>query len=126
MSTPPPSDQSETRRLLRTYLRDHDAGELAGSRRLGATAEGHRDPGARAELARLHDQVEQDRKSLAAVMARLDVTPDPVKRLATLARRRRRGEPLASAPTVAPQPERYGLLEKTAPPPVTPSTVPET
>ena len=76
---------AEARRLLRTYLRDHDSGALAGARRLGSTAQAHRDPEARAELARLHTEVEEDRRSLAAVMERLDVTPDPVKRLVLVA-----------------------------------------
>jgi hypothetical protein len=75
----------ETRRLLRTYLRDHDSGALAGARRLGSAAQGHRDPETRAELRRLHVEVEEDRRSLAAVMERLEVTPDPVKRLVVAA-----------------------------------------
>ncbi|WP_141844088.1 hypothetical protein [Humibacillus xanthopallidus] len=76
---------AEARRLLRTYLRDHDSGAVAGARRLGSTARSHRDPQVRAELSRLHTEVEEDRRSLAAVMERLDITPDPVKRLAILA-----------------------------------------
>lgn len=76
---------AEARRLLRTYLRDHDSGALAGARRLGSTAQSHRDPGARAELSRLRTEVEEDRRSLAAVMDRLGITPDPVKRLAIVA-----------------------------------------
>jgi hypothetical protein len=76
---------AEARRLLRTYLRDHDSGALAGARRFGSAARSHRDPGTRAELTRLHDEIEQDRGSLAAVMERLEVTPDPLKRLVTLA-----------------------------------------
>jgi hypothetical protein len=75
----------QAQRLLRTYLRDHDSGALAASRRLASTAQSHRDPKARAELAVLHTEVEQDRRSLAAVMERLDVTPDPVKRLVLVA-----------------------------------------
>ena len=76
---------AEARRLLRTYLRDHDSGALAGARRFGSAAEGHRDPATRAELTRLHDEVEQDRRSLAAVMERLEVSPDPLKRLVVVA-----------------------------------------
>jgi hypothetical protein len=76
---------AEARRLLRTYLRDHDSGALAGARRLGSTAQAHRDPGARAELTRLHVEVEEDRRSLAAVMERLDIVADPVKRLVLVA-----------------------------------------
>jgi hypothetical protein len=76
---------AEARRLLRTYLRDHDSGALAGARRLGSTAQSHRDPQARAELGRLQVEVEEDRRSLAEVMERLDITSDPVKRLAVIA-----------------------------------------
>ena len=75
----------EARRLLRTYLRDHDSGALAGARRLASAAQGHRDPQARAELSVLHAEVEQDRRTLAAVMRRLEVSPDPLKRLVTAA-----------------------------------------
>ncbi len=78
-------DVDEARRLLRTYLRDHDSGALAGARRFGSAAQGHRDPQARAELTALHAEVEQDRRSLASVMRRLEVTPDPLKRLVTAA-----------------------------------------
>ena len=74
----------EARRLLRTYLRDHDSAALAAARRLGSTAQRHRDPQSRAELSRLHAEVEEDRHSLAAVMDRLDITADPVKRLAVV------------------------------------------
>lgn len=79
------TEVAEARRLLRTYLRDHDSGALAGARRLGSAAQAHRDPQARAELSRLHSEVEEDRRSLAAVMERLDITPDPVKRLVVVA-----------------------------------------
>jgi hypothetical protein len=78
-------DMEEARRLLRTYLRDHDSAALAGARRCGAAAQGHRDPQSRVELAALHADVEQDRRSLASVMQRLEITPDPVKRLVTAA-----------------------------------------
>jgi hypothetical protein len=79
------ADLDEARRLLRTYLRDHDSGALAGARRFASAAQGHRDPQARAELSVLHAEVEQDRRSLAAVMRRLEVSPDPLKRLVTAA-----------------------------------------
>jgi hypothetical protein len=79
------ADVDEARRLLRTYLRDHDSGALAGARRFASAAQGHRDPQARAELSVLHAEVEQDRRSLAAVMRRLEVSPDPLKRLVTAA-----------------------------------------
>jgi hypothetical protein len=78
-------DMEEARRLLRTYLRDHDSAALAGARRCGAAAQGHRDARSRVELAALHADVEQDRRSLASVMQRLEITPDPVKRLVTAA-----------------------------------------
>ena len=78
-------DVEEARRLLRTYLRDHDSGALAGARRFGSAARGHRDPRARAELTALRDEVEQDRLSLTSVMQRLEITPDPLKRLVTAA-----------------------------------------
>lgn len=85
MSASPTDQLEEARRLLRTYLRDHDAGALAGSRRLASAARAHRDPATRLELGRLHTEVEQDRRSLAEVMRRLEVPSDPLKRLAMAA-----------------------------------------
>ncbi|MCU1537715.1 MAG: hypothetical protein JWP82_2066 [Humibacillus sp.] len=82
MTTAAAGHRAEARRLLRTYLRDHDAGALAGSRRLASAAQAHRDPAARLELGRLHAETEEDRRSLAEVMRRLGVPGDPFKRLA--------------------------------------------
>lgn len=68
--------------LLSIYLRDHHAGAVAGqdlarraSSENGGTAYGE-------ELARLADEIEEDRRSLEALMDRLEVGPDRLKDLA--------------------------------------------
>lgn len=68
--------------LLSIYLRDHHAGAVAGvnlARRVASENEG---TAYGEELARLAAEIEEDRRTLETVMARLDVGPDQVKDLA--------------------------------------------
>jgi hypothetical protein len=65
--------------LLRTYLQDHHAGATVGvelARRTAGSNEGteYGEP-----LARLADEIAEDRETLERVMERLGVKPNPVK-----------------------------------------------
>jgi hypothetical protein len=65
--------------LLRTYLQDHHAGATVGVELARRTAGSNEDTEYGEPLARLADQIAEDRETLERVMERLGVKPNPVK-----------------------------------------------
>ena len=65
--------QEATHEWLQYYLRDHFAGAAAGVNLFDRVARGHSDPQVRAQVARMHNEVVQERQILRSVMAELDV-----------------------------------------------------
>ena len=75
-SEPAPDPQ----RLLRLYLRDHDAASAGGLQLLRRSCASNVDTQFGPVLADLLQQVEQDAAALQGITERLDVSHDPVKR----------------------------------------------
>jgi hypothetical protein len=67
--------------LLATYLNDHLAASTAGVELIRRAA-GNHDGERGAELARLADEIDQDREALRDIMKRLDVSESTVKKAA--------------------------------------------
>jgi hypothetical protein len=65
--------------LLRTYLQDHHAGATVGVELARRTAGSNEDTEYGERLARLADQIAEDRETLERVMERLGVKPNPIK-----------------------------------------------
>jgi hypothetical protein len=78
----------DRRRYLAIYLQDHRAGAEAGVR-LARRCRDHA-PNAEiaGELARVADDIDEDRRDLATIMAGLDIDPSTVKQVAGLAAER--------------------------------------
>jgi len=72
--------EDDAQRFLSIYLQDHRTGAEAGVR----LAQRCRDHATDPELARLVDDIDQDRRTLAKIMAGLDVQPSVVKQVAGL------------------------------------------
>jgi hypothetical protein len=66
-------------RLLSIYLRDHHAGAVAGTSLASRTAGANEGTAYGEELARLRDEIEEDRRTLEALMERLGVSQDRLK-----------------------------------------------
>lgn len=66
---------------LPTYLRDHYAGAVSGTRLFGRVADGHSEEWVRVEVTRLRDEVSQDRTALQSCMAALEVRQESVTML---------------------------------------------
>src|SRR5688572_8209024 len=81
-------DQSDGRRLLTIYLQDHRAGAEAGVRLAHRCRDHAPDDAAAAELSQVVADIEEDRQTLAAIMAGLGVDRSPVKHVAGLAAER--------------------------------------
>ncbi|WP_432492256.1 hypothetical protein [Kineococcus gypseus] len=69
----PPEDRQ---RLLAVYLNDHYAGATAGRARFARAARSHRGTDAGTVLARLSEEVAEDRRTLLATMRAVDVEPE--------------------------------------------------
>ena len=80
----PPDPQ----RYLAIYLQDHRAGAEAGVRLAERCRDHAADPTTAAELSKLVDEIDEDRRSLATIMAGLDVDPSTLKQLAGVAAER--------------------------------------
>jgi hypothetical protein len=65
--------------LLRTYLQDHHAGATAGVELARRTAGANRDNEFGPPLARLAEEIAEDRETLEGVMERLGVRPHRIK-----------------------------------------------
>lgn len=65
--------------LLRTYLQDHHAGSTVGVELARRAAGANRDTEFGEPLARIADEIAEDRESLERLMERLGVKPHPVK-----------------------------------------------
>ena len=65
--------------LLRTYLQDHHAGSTVGVELARRTAGANQDTEFGEALARIADEIAEDRESLERVMERLGVKPHRVK-----------------------------------------------
>jgi hypothetical protein len=65
--------------LLRTYLQDHHAGSTVGVELARRAAGANQDTEFGAPLARIADEIAEDRESLERLMERLGVKPHPVK-----------------------------------------------
>jgi hypothetical protein len=74
-----------TPRLLAIYLQDHHAGAVAGQSLARRAASENEGTAYGEELARLAEEIEEDRRTLEAVMDRLDVGRDQLKDLAASA-----------------------------------------
>ena len=68
-------DGTDRQHLLATYLNDHLMGASAGVDLFNRVAGSYSDPGARAELTALADEVAEDRDSLLVVMGDLGIRP---------------------------------------------------
>src|SRR6476661_5979311 len=68
-------DGTDRQHLLATYLNDHLTGASAGVDLFNRVAGSYSDPGARAELTALADEVAEDRDSLLVVMGDLGIRP---------------------------------------------------
>ena len=67
------------RELLTTYLNDHLAGAVAGSRRMRRLAEAEEAASDGRELLALAAEIDEDRATLERVLAHADVVQSPVK-----------------------------------------------
>lgn len=65
--------------LLRTYLQDHHAGSTVGVELARRAAGANQDTEFGEPLARIADEIAEDRESLERLMERLGVKPHPVK-----------------------------------------------
>jgi hypothetical protein len=65
--------------LLRTYLQDHHAGSTVGVELARRAAGANQDTEFGKPLARIADEIAEDRESLERLMERLGVKPHPVK-----------------------------------------------
>ncbi len=65
--------------MLRTYLQDHHAGSTAGLELARRAAGSNRDSDYGAELARIADEIAEDRETLEQVMDRLGVKASTIK-----------------------------------------------
>jgi hypothetical protein len=65
--------------FLAIYLNDHLLGATAGAELARRLANAHNDTEHFAELARLADEIAEDRVSLMRIMSRLDVTANPMR-----------------------------------------------
>lgn len=65
--------------LLRTYLQDHHAGSTVGVELARRAAGANQDTEFGESLARIADEIAEDRESLERLMERLGVKPHPVK-----------------------------------------------
>lgn len=66
---------------LPSYLRDHYAGAVSGTRLFGRVADGHSEEWVRVEVARLRDEVSQDKSELQSLMMVLGVRQESVTML---------------------------------------------
>jgi hypothetical protein len=67
-------------KLRAIYLQDHLAGATAGNELAKRAASSNPDGELGALLARLADELDEDRRALLDVMGELEVSPDPLKR----------------------------------------------
>ncbi len=65
--------------LLAIYLNDHLAGSMTGRELARRTARNNRSTGYGPPLTKLAEEIDEDRRTLLALMAALDVKPDPLK-----------------------------------------------
>jgi hypothetical protein len=65
-------------KLLTKYLNDHLAGATAGRDLSRRTADGHADRGFGKDLARLAEEIDDDRDALIAIMASLGIRPNRI------------------------------------------------
>ena len=79
---------SDRQQHLKTYLQDHRAGAEAGVRLAQRCRDHAPDASMAADLARLADEIDEDRRSLAAIMAGLDIAPSATKTVAGVAAER--------------------------------------
>jgi hypothetical protein len=84
----PEEHAAERQRYLTTYVQDHRAGAEAGVRLARRCHDHAPDPTTAAELARIVEEIEADRVSLAAIMDGLGVEASKVKDVAGLAAER--------------------------------------
>jgi hypothetical protein len=75
-------------RFLAIYLQDHRAGAEAGVRLAKRCRDHAPDADTKSELSSLVDEIDEDRRTLATMMAGLDVDPSTVKQIAGLAAER--------------------------------------
>ena len=79
---------ADRQRYLEIYLQDHRAGAEAGVRLAERCRDHAPDPATASELAQLVVEIDEDRRSLATIMAGLDVDPSMLKQLAGAAAER--------------------------------------
>src|SRR5215207_1226807 len=79
---------ADRRRYLTIYLRDHRAGAETGVRLAQRCRDHAPDPETEAELSRLVDEIDHDRRTLITIMAGLDIDPSKAKHIAGLATER--------------------------------------
>jgi hypothetical protein len=78
----------ERSRYLAIYLQDHRAGAEAGVRLAERCRDHATDPEVREELSRIATEIDEDRRTLATIMAGLAVDPSAVKQIAGMAAER--------------------------------------
>jgi len=83
-----PDTEADHQRFLAIYLQDHRAGAEAGVRLAERCRDHAPDADTKTELSRLVDEIDEDRRTLATMMAGLDVDPSTVKQIAGLAAER--------------------------------------
>ncbi|MET0146796.1 MAG: hypothetical protein ABW328_18705 [Ilumatobacteraceae bacterium] len=79
---------ADRRQYLTIYLQDHKAGAEAGLRLAERCRDHAPDGDTKDELSRLVTEIDDDRRTLATIMAGLDVDPSTVKQIAGLAAER--------------------------------------
>lgn len=80
--------EADHQHLLAIYLQDHRAGAEAGVRLAERCRDHAPDAGTKTELSSLVDEIDADRRTLATMMAGLDIDPSTVKHIAGLAAER--------------------------------------
>ena len=80
--------ETDRQQLLEIYLQDHRAGAEAGVRLAERCRDHAPDARTKTELSSLVDEIDEDRRTLATMMAGLDIDPSTVKQLAGLAAER--------------------------------------
>jgi hypothetical protein len=81
-------ERTSHQRYLEIYLQDHRAGAEAGVRLAQRCRDHATDPEVQTELSRLVADIDEDRRTLATIMAGLDVDPSAVKQIAGMAAER--------------------------------------
>jgi predicted DNA-binding ribbon-helix-helix protein len=80
--------EADHQRLLTIYLQDHRAGAEAGVRLAERCRDHAPDADTKTELSTLVTEIDDDRRTLATMMAGLDVDPSTVKQITALAAER--------------------------------------